>query len=125
MDYLRNGRPHSTLKHIFLSLHAPYTAATKELVCGTIDRIVRKSGVNLRGRHHGPHALRHSLASAMLEDGTTIPVISETLGHNSTETTMAYLRIDVKSLLKCALPVPSVSSDFYEQKGGIFYGGTI
>lgn len=122
VDYLRNGRPHSNLKHIFLSLQAPYTAATKELVCGAIDRIVRRSGVNLRGRHHGPHALRHSLASAMLEGGTTIPVISETLGHGSTETTMAYLRIDVKSLLKCALPVPPVSSDFYEQKGGVFYG---
>lgn len=122
VDYLRNGRPHSNLKYIFLSLQAPYTAATKELVCGAIDRIVRRSGVNLRGRHHGPHALRHSLASAMLEGGTTIPVISETLGHSSTETTMTYLRIDVKSLLKCALPVPPVSSDFYEQKGGIFYG---
>ena len=58
----------------------------------------------------------------MLEGGTTIPVISEALGHSSTETTMTYLRIDVKSLLKCALPVPPVPSDFYEQKGGIFYG---
>lgn len=122
VDYLRHGRPHSNLTHIFLSLQAPYTAATKELVCGAIDRIVRRSGVNLRGRHHGPHALRHSLASAMLEGGTTIPVISEALGHSSTETTMTYLRIDVKSLLKCALPVPPVPSDFYEQKGGIFYG---
>ncbi len=125
VDYLRNGRPNSNLKHIFLSLCAPYSAATKELVCGVIDRIVRKSGVSLRDRHHGPHALRHSLASAMLEDGRTIPVISETLGHSSTETTMTYLRIDVKSLLKCALPVPPVSSDFYKQKGGVFYGGTI
>lgn len=125
VDYLRNGRPKSNLKYVFLSLCAPYTAATKELVCGAIDRIVRKSGVDLQGRHHGPHALRHSLASALLEDGTTIPVISETLGHSNTETTMTYLRIDVKSLLKCALPVPPVSSDFYKQKGGVFYGGTI
>ena len=125
VDYLRNGRPNSNLKHIFLSLCAPYSAATKELVCGAIDRIVRKSGVGLRDRHHGPHALRHSLASALLEDGTTIPVISETLGHSNTETTMTYLRIDVKSLLKCALPVPPISSDFYKQKGGVFYGGTI
>lgn len=121
VDYLRNGRPKSNLKHVFLSLCAPYTVATKELVCGAIDRIVRKSGVDLRGRHHGPHALRHSLASAMLANGTTIPVISEALGHCNTETTKTYLKIDIKLLLKCALPVPPVSSNFYEQKGGAFY----
>lgn len=35
----------------------------------------------------------------------TIPVISEILGHTTTETTMAYLRIDITELRKCALEV--------------------
>jgi len=34
---------------------------------------------------------------------------------------MTYIRIDLISLMKCALQVPSVSDDFYTQKGGAFY----
>jgi len=50
-----------------------------------------------------------------------MPIISEALGHQSTTTTMSYLRIDVESLRKCALNVPLVDTSFYEQEGGAFY----
>jgi hypothetical protein len=43
------------------------------------------------------------------------------LGHSKTDTTMIYLRIDLVSLMKCALPVSSIPDDFYTQKGGVFY----
>lgn len=122
VDYLRHGRPKSDLRCVFLSSRAPYVAATKEMVCSAINTAILNSGIDTGGKHHGPHALRHSLASAMLDKGTMIPVISESLGHRSTETTLTYLKIDVKSLLKCALPVPSVAKDFYMQRGGAFYG---
>ena len=122
IDYLRHGRPQSDLQSVFLSSRAPYVAATKSMVCAAINTIICKSGVDITSKHHGPHSLRHSLASAMLEGGTTMPVISESLGHRSTQTTLAYLKIDIKSLLKCALPVPLVDDDFYMQRGGAFYG---
>jgi Site-specific recombinase XerD len=122
IDYLRHGRPQSTLQKVFLSSRAPYVAATKEMVCSAIDKVILESGIDTQGKHHGPHALRHSLASAMLDKGTQIPVISESLGHRSTETTLTYLKIDIKSLLKCALPVPPVLDEFYSQRGGAFYG---
>jgi integrase/recombinase XerD len=79
------------------------------------------SGVDTTGRKHGAHAMRHSLASRFLENKESIPVISEALGHQSTTTTMSYLRIDVESLRKCALNVPLVDKSFYEQEGGAFY----
>ncbi|MDR0605272.1 MAG: hypothetical protein LBG80_13295 [Bacteroidales bacterium] len=50
-----------------------------------------------------------------------MPVISEVLGHEKTQTTMNYLRIDIVSLMRCTLDVPNVSLEFYNQKGGIFY----
>jgi len=78
--------------------------------------------VDTSGKHHGPHSLRHSLASAMLKSGSMMPVISESLGHRSTQTTLAYLKIDIRSLLKCALPVPEIADSFYMQRGGAFYG---
>lgn len=121
VDYLRHGRHESSLPNVFLSSRAPYVAATKHMVCSAINRIICASGIDILGKHHGPHSLRHSLASVMLERGTTMPVISESLGHRSTETTLTYLKIDIKSLLKCTLQVPPVPDDFYMQRGGAFY----
>lgn len=122
IDYLRYGRPKSKSNHVFLSSRAPYIEATKGMVCSAINTIICQSGVDITSKHHGPHSLRHSLASAILKDGTSMPVISESLGHRSTETTLTYLKIDLQSLLKCALPVPDVNEDFYNQRGGAFYG---
>ena len=122
IDYLRYGRHRSSLQSVFISTKAPYVAATKEMVCSAINEIILRSGVDTTGKHHGPHSLRHSLASAMLNGGAMMPVISESLGHRSTQTTLTYLKIDIRSLLKCALPVPTVADNFYMQRGGAFYG---
>lgn len=121
VDYLKNGRLKSSLDQVFLSSGAPYTGATKACVCAAINEIILKSGVDVHLKHHGPHSLCHSLASAMLSEETTLPVISESLGHRHTDTTMIYLKIDISSLMKCALPVPSVAEGFYMQRGGAFY----
>lgn len=122
IDYLRHGRPKSDSQNVFLSGNAPYVAATKNMVCAAINEIILRSGVDTSGKHHGPHSLRHSLASAMLNGGSMMPVISESLGHRSTQTTLAYLKIDIRSLQKCALPVPEIADCFYMQRGGAFYG---
>ena len=122
IDYLRHGRPKSDSQNVFLSGNAPYVAATKGVVCAAINGIILRSGVDTSGKHHGPHSLRHSLASAMLNGGSMMPVISESLGHRSTQTTLAYLKIDIRSLQKCALPVPEIADCFYMQRGGAFYG---
>jgi site-specific recombinase XerD len=56
-----------------------------------------------------------------LEDNVKLPVISEILGHDNTESTKYYLRVDVQALRKCTLDVPLVCNIFYNQKGGYFY----
>lgn len=121
IDYLKYGRRKSESQKIFLSERVPYGDITSLTVCAAISTIMVKSGVSIEGRRHGPHSLRHSLASRLLEQETPMPVISETLGHSTSQTTMGYLRIDITSLLKCSISIPCVPTDFYTQKGGIFY----
>lgn len=122
IDYLRNGRPNSELTKIFLAARAPYIAVNNKAVGNALNSIIRQSGVDTSQRHHGPHSMRHSLATALMGENSPLPVISEVLGHRSTETTMVYLKIDVESLKKCAMPVPPVKDGFYNQRGGAFYG---
>jgi integrase len=121
INYLKYGRPVSSLQQVFLSACAPYRSINRLVINGAVSRTIIASGVDITGRKFGPHAMRHTLASQLLRNGTSLPVISETLGHSDTQVTMNYLRIDINNLMRCTLDVPLVSTSFYEQKGGIFY----
>lgn len=121
IDYLKYGRYKSDSQHVFISSRAPYIPANKNIVCSAIQEVISKSKVNIDGRRHGPHSLRHSLASCLLKNEVPMPIISEALGHVKTDTTMTYLRIDLTSLMKCALAIPPIPDEFYTQKGGAFY----
>lgn len=121
IDYLQNARPKSDSEKLFLLGRSPYSPLNAGVVSTQINNIIKKANVDIRNRHHGAHALRHSLASAMLESNVSIETISETLGHCNSETTMCYLKIDIESLRKCSLDVPAVPKSFYIQRGGAFY----
>lgn len=115
IDYLKYSRPSSELPYIFLQVNSPYDRLNRSTLHSIISFYLRRAGIKYeKERKHGPHALRHSLAGVLLEKKTPIPVISEVLGHSSTESTRDYLRIDMNSLRQCALEVPSIPPAFYE-----------
>lgn len=121
IDYIRNGRPNSDSKTLFLTANAPYTPISIPGLSSIVSNIIYKAGIDTKDRHHGSHCLRHSLATRMLEQGTTLPLISDALGHSDSQTTMIYLSVDINGLLRCSLDVPPVTDRFYMQKGGWFY----
>ena len=120
IDYLKHGRKKSELPQIFLYTRAPFAEITSAAVSAVITHQIDLSGIDTTGRKHGAHSMRHSLASRFLEHQESIPVISEALGHQNTDSTMSYLRIDIESLRQCALDVPVVPEQFYEQEGGFY-----
>ena len=105
IDYIKNHRPSSDLEYVFIC------ADSGERFCNTsvypiVHRYFQKAEVSIRNRKHGPHALRHSLASSLLQNNTPMPVITGILGHKDLNTTSKYLSIDVEHLRKCCLEVP-------------------
>lgn len=121
IDYIKYARPASESRFVFLENKFPNSSIRPKAVSGIANRTILKSGVNVGERKHGSHALRHTMASLLLENKTPLPVISELLGHTSVQSSMCYLRIDIQSLRQCALDVPPVPESFYTQKGGAFY----
>ncbi len=108
IDYLRNGRPKSEEKYIFLKANAPYTVLRASALHPIMKKYARLARLkNDPPRKYGLHAFRHSLASNLLEKEIPLPVISEILGHQKTETTAVYAKVDTSSLCKCALDLPA------------------
>ncbi|HEU0228242.1 MAG TPA: site-specific integrase [Arachidicoccus soli] len=121
IEYLRYGRPKSDLPYIFLLANSPFTKTSQSVITQIARKAFKQAKIDTSNKHHGAHAFRHSLATLLLEDSVKLPVISEILGHENTESTRYYLRVDLQTLRKCALDVPFTSKDFYNQKGGYFY----
>lgn len=114
IDYLKYGRPISDLPYVFIRVGQPYSRLEEPTLHSIVSFYLRRAGIeHVTEKKHGPHALRHSLAGVLLEQKTPLPVIAEVLGHNSTESTMSYLRIDLTSLRQCAIEVPPLFLNFY------------
>lgn len=114
IDYLRFGRPDIDIPYIFIRANAPYGQLSTAGMSRTITDYMRQADIGYQERKHGSHALRHSLATNLLRSNEPLPVISEILGHSSTESTMCYLRVDFNQLKQCILDVPCVPTSFYD-----------
>jgi len=109
IDYIKYGRPAVETNKVFLRLCAPIGRLKAPTLHSIVTHYMNKAGIFIpKGKKHGPHALRHSLAAALLHNNTPIPVISEVLGHADSQTTSNYLKIDTLHLRKYALDVPPI-----------------
>ena len=105
IDYLKNARPISNSPFVFIRMNAPYEAFGENAnLHNIITKYTRLSGITIpRGKRHGLHSLRHTLASTLLEKGTPLPIISEILGHFNSKSTGGYLHTGIEGLRSCAI----------------------
>ncbi len=104
IDYLQHGRPPTRSPHVFVRQNAPFEAFGRDAnLHYIITAYTRRAGIPVPRGAHGLHSLRHTLASALLEYHTPLPVIADILGHLSTQSTQVYLHVDLEALRRCAL----------------------
>lgn len=105
IEYITNARPVSDSPHIFLRERAPYIPLTN--FDNILVKYMRLAGISAEYlRHHGLHALRHGLATTLLEQDVPLHVIQGVLGHVNMETTQKYTAVNIGQLRECALEVP-------------------
>ncbi len=107
LDYIKNARPRVDNPNVFIRLRKPYIPYSMNDHFG--DKILpyfEIAGVDTKGKHHGLHSLRHSLATNLLKTGTPVNEIAVILGHTSAASTKAYVWSDIEHLRIAALEVP-------------------
>jgi len=118
INYIKNGRPKVDNQHIFIRENPPYMHLSASSLHMIVDGYLKRAKIKIpAGRKHGPHALRHSLATLLLENNIPITAIKEILSHKSTQTTKIYLKVAQTQLLQCALEVPSLNKSYTPCKG--------
>lgn len=116
IDYLKHGRPKSTAEEIIVAADSvkkgqPLSSPT---VHSIVSKYMNKARIqNWKDKKHGAHSLRHSLATNMLKENVSLPVIRTVMGHQRTESTQIYLAVDVDKLRQCALPMPQLHSGHF------------
>jgi len=107
--YLRNGRPATICRRLFVRHTVPVgTAIGTELIRGSI----RHAFAQVAGCGHwtGTHALRHTAATRLHRHGATLKEVADLLGHRSIDTTAIYTKVDLPTLATVALPWPEDQS---------------
>lgn len=102
IDYLKYGRPQSSLPNVFLKHVPPYDRMHD--FTSVVYKYINLAGIEISsGSAHGMHSLRHTMATRLLENNVPLSTISGILGHVDLNSANVYLSVDVANLKKCAL----------------------
>ena len=117
-EYIRYGRPDGDSEHIFLRVNAPFEKMSTGAMRHAVTKYFLAAGINISEKKHGPHSLRSSLASSMVNDGMPYEVVRRLLGHNDPDAVKHYARIDVENLRLYSIDVPPPSGRFDDLLAG-------
>lgn len=104
--YLKEGRPQLPgNRRLFIRVRAPLAGFKGQGSVGTVVKHALQRA-KIDSPRKGAHQFRHTLASTMLQNGSSLSEIGELLRHRSPDTTAIYAKIDLLSLRSLALPWP-------------------
>lgn len=102
LHYTTDHRPTVDIPHVFITAIAPFVPFSRWIVSTIAARALRRAQVDAPS--YGAHILRHSAATAMLRQGTSIEAIGAVLRHASIETTHVYTKVDLALLDEVVMP---------------------
>jgi integrase/recombinase XerC len=89
----KGGLPHAGENSVFLNYRG--NRITTRSVARVVEKHLRETGIAVK---MGPHGLRHSFATHLLNGGADLRVIQELLGHASLSTTQRYTHLNLDQL---------------------------
>jgi integrase len=102
-EYLVYERPKSKEKTIFVNGFRPYSKIS--VTWDHLKNVFNEAGVRKDGGRTGVRIFRHHLATSLLGNQVSPPVISSILGHTSPESIIPYVDADLEHLRECSLSI--------------------
>jgi len=100
LRYIREARPSGFGRSLFFTTHAPIRPLDRKALGKMVrDRL---AGIDVVTGRRGPHALRHAAAQHLLDQGTSMKVIGDFLGHRDPSSTTIYAKVDLAALREVA-----------------------
>jgi integrase len=106
-DYLQFERPQTTNRAVFVRKFAP---CDKPIGPDVVRKAIRKAYARAGLPYTRSHLLRHTMASRLLDGGSSLKEVADVLRHRSLNTTMIYAKLDSRNLAAVALPWPGSAS---------------
>ena len=107
VTWLTDGRPECDTRSVFTTLRPP----GQSLSAGAIGHVVGSACQRAGLARIGAHQLRHTLATAMLRAGASLPEVGQLLRHRSARSTAVYAKVDEVALRPLARPWPGTLPD--------------
>jgi site-specific recombinase XerD len=107
VSYLRSGRPPTEERRVFVCHRHRVGAPLQSAAIGTAIRRGFKR-TRMKAPSGGPHILRHTVATHMVQQGVSIKEVADFLRHRSLDTTAIYAKVNLPMLLEVALAWPEV-----------------
>jgi site-specific recombinase XerD len=106
-EYLKFERPQTTSRTVFIRRIAPRDQPIgPDLVRKAIRQAYARAGLP----YTKAHILRHTMASRLLDGGSSLKEVADVLRHRSLNTTLIYAQLDSRNLRDVALPWPGCAS---------------
>lgn len=99
--YLKNARPSSNHRQVFLSTTPPFVPATVSVISQCGKRYLRAAGVSVP--RPGSHTFRHTCVQRLVDVGMPFKTIGDYVGHRSPQSTRVYGKVAIESLREVAL----------------------
>jgi site-specific recombinase XerD len=100
IEYLKDGRPKTTSRHVFLHVTYPRGPITHVAVAHRAAHYLRKAGVAVP--RPGSHTLRHTCVQRLVEAGWSLKQIGDYVGHRNPRSTEIYSKVALDTLREVA-----------------------
>lgn len=106
-DYLQHERPRTSHPAIFVRCRG---GRDQPITSTAIQKLIKRAGRRIGLINFSAHALRHTLACRLVENGSSLKEVADVLRHRSLETTRIYAKLDTPKLSAVPLPWPGSGS---------------
>jgi site-specific recombinase XerD len=106
-DYLQHERPATSNPAVFVRQKEGHD---HPITSAAVQKVIKCACRRIGLMHSSAHAIRHTLACRLVENGSSLKEVADVLRHRSLNTTLIYAKLDTPKLSTVPLPWPGSAS---------------